>query len=166
MSKDSAGLIPYRLRGGELEVLIGHMGGPVWASKDDRAWSIIKGERDQGEDPLAAARREFEEETGSPPPEGPLLALGEIRQAGGKRVTAWALEAELDPARLRSGTFELEWPPRSGRREEFAELDRFDWCDPRCAGRRLVAGQAELVERLKRLLADAGRCGETEADRS
>ncbi len=126
----------------------------MWAKREERAWSIVKGEQDEGEEPLAAARREFEEETGQPPPAGPLLALGEIGQAGGKRVTAWAFEADLDPSQLRSNTFELEWPPRSGRSAEFPEIDRLEWCDPATAGDRLVAGQAELVQRLERLLSD------------
>ena len=113
---------------------------------------MIKGELDEGEEALAAARREFEEETGTPPPDGPALDLGEVRQSGGKRVMAWAVEAELDAASLRSNTFELEWPPRSGRSQEFPEVDRFEWCEPALARRRLVKAQAELLDRLLELL--------------
>lgn len=148
----SAGLLPYRERDGRLEVLIAHMGGPLWAGREEGAWSVIKGEHDEHEEPLAAARREFAEETGVPAPDGPLLELGEVRQSGGKRVTAWAVEAELDAASLRSNTFELEWPPRSGRLQEFPEVDRFEWCEPALARRRLVKAQVELLERLERLL--------------
>ena len=112
----SAGLLVYRVRDGVPEVLIGHMGGPFWAKKDEGAWSVFKGEYEDSEDPLAAARREFEEETGSPPPDGTPLALGEVRQSSGKRVIAWAVEGDLDPATVVSNTFTTEWPPRSGRR--------------------------------------------------
>ena len=149
MARHSAGLLPYRLRGGEVEVLIGHMGGPFWAKKDERAWSIVKGEIEEGEDARAAALREFSEETGAEVPEGTLLDLGEARQSGGKRVTAWGLAGEgLEAEELRSNTFEAEWPPRSGRRAEFAEIDRFEWCSLPAASRRLVAAQVALLERL------------------
>src|SRR5215210_5611580 len=123
----SAGLLLYRVRDGRLQVLIAHMGGPFWAKKDEAGWSIPKGEYVEGEDRLAAARREFEEEIGSSPPSGPMLELGEIRQPSGKRIVAWAVEGDLDPATVRSNTFVLEWPPRSGRQEEFPEIDRADW---------------------------------------
>ena len=152
MSTRSAGLLPYRMRDGQHEVLIGHMGGPIWSRREERAWSIVKGEPQDEEDGLHAARREFHEETGTPAPEGPLLELGEVRQAGGKRVTAWAVEADLDPATLRSNTFELEWPPRSGRAREFPEVDRFEWCALALARTRLVKAQTELLDRLERLL--------------
>lgn len=155
MGARSAGLLPYRGRDGCLEVLIGHMGGPYWARKDERAWSIVKGEPAEGEDALQAATREFTEETGSPLPPGELLALGEIRQSGGKTVTAWAVEAELDEKALQSNTFTLEWPPRSGRIQEFPEMDRFEWCAAAVATARLVVAQAGFVERLQELL-DAG----------
>jgi predicted NUDIX family NTP pyrophosphohydrolase len=133
-------------------VLIAHMGGPLWARREEGAWSVIKGEHDEREDALAAARREFEEETGLAAPGGALLELGEVRQSGGKRVTAWAVEADIDSARLRSNTFELEWPPRSGRTQEFPEVDRFEWCEPALARRRLVRAQVELLDRLEALL--------------
>jgi predicted NUDIX family NTP pyrophosphohydrolase len=152
VARTSAGLLPYRRRDGRLEVLIGHMGGPLWARREQGAWSVIKGEHDEAEDALAAARREFEEETGVAAPEGALLELGEIRQSSGKRVTAWAVEADLDAAGLRSNTFELEWPPRSGRVQEFPEVDRFEWCAPELARSRLVKAQGELLDRLERLL--------------
>lgn len=152
VARTSAGLLPYRRRDGRLEVLIAHMGGPMWARRDEAAWTIVKGEHGEDEEALAAARREFAEETGAPAPRGPALELGEVRQSGGKRVTAWAVEADLDPSTLRSNTFELEWPPRSGRLQDFPEVDRFEWCEPELARRRLVRAQAELVDRLEGLL--------------
>jgi predicted NUDIX family NTP pyrophosphohydrolase len=148
----SAGLLLYRRREGRIEVLLGHMGGPFWARKDERAWSIPKGEHPEAEDALAAARREFAEETGTPPPDGPTLDLGEVRQSGGKRVTAWAVEGDLDPATVKSNTFQLEWPPRSGRRQEFPEIDRAGWFDLDTARRRIVKGQVALVDRLEERL--------------
>ena len=151
--RQSAGLLLYRTRDGRLEVMLGHMGGPFWARKDDAAWSLFKGEYEAGEEPLAAARREFEEETGSPPPDGPVLALGEVRQGSGKRVVAWAVEGDFDPARLRSNTFTIEWPPRSGRQAEFPEVDRVDWFDLATARRKLVRAQATFVDRLEEALA-------------
>ena len=124
------------------------MGGPFWARKDDGAWSIPKGELAAGEDPPAGARREFEEELGHPPPDGPLIELGEIRQRSGKRVIAFALEGDFDPAQLEPGTFEMQWPPRSGKTATFAELDRVAWFSVGAAADKLVTGQAELLERL------------------
>jgi len=148
----SAGLLLYRRREGRIEVLLGHMGGPFWARKDERAWSIPKGEHPEAEDALAAARREFAEETGTPPPDGPTLDLGEVRQSGGKRVTAWAVEGDLDPSAVKSNTFLLEWPPRSGRRQEFPEIDRAGWFDLDTARRKIVKGQVALVDRLEERL--------------
>jgi len=150
--KRSAGLLPYRIREGRPEVLIAHMGGPFWASRDAGAWSIIKGEYDEHEDPYAAARREFEEETGSPPPQGAPLELGEVRQGSGKRVMAWAIEGDFDPSQLRSNTFALEWPRGSGERREFPEIDRAEWVDPAVARHRLVKGQLPLLDALERRL--------------
>ncbi len=144
----SAGLIVFREREGTLEVLLGHMGGPFWAGKDAGAWSIPKGELDEGEEPLAGARREYAEELGHPPPDGPALELGEIRQRAGKRVVAFAIAGDFDPALLDPGTFELEWPPRSGRRESFPEIDRVAWFDLATARTKIVAGQIALLERL------------------
>jgi predicted NUDIX family NTP pyrophosphohydrolase len=148
----SAGLLLYRRRKGRIEVLLGHMGGPFWARKDERAWSIPKGEHPEAEDALAAARREFAEETGTRPPDGPTLDLGEVRQSGGKRVTAWAVEGDLDVASVKSNTFLLEWPPRSGRPQEFPEIDRAGWFDLDTARRKIVKGQVALVDRLEERL--------------
>jgi predicted NUDIX family NTP pyrophosphohydrolase len=142
----------YRLGAAGLEVLLVHPGGPFWKNKDDGAWSIPKGEIADGEEPLAAARREFTEETGFPT-EGPFLPLGEVRQKGGKRVSAWAFEGDCDPARLVSNTFELEWPPRSGRLRAFPEADGARWFAPAEARRKLLAAQAPLVDRLEAALA-------------
>ncbi|MEV0439835.1 NUDIX domain-containing protein [Streptomyces spectabilis] len=146
----SAGLLLFRTPGPE--VLIGHMGGPFWARRDAAAWSIPKGEYGDDEEPLAAAVREFEEELGRPAPTGPFLPLGDVRQAGGKTVTVWAVEADLDPATVVPGTFEMEWPPRSGRVQEFPELDRVGWFPLDRAHDKLVAGQRAFLERLTALL--------------
>jgi predicted NUDIX family NTP pyrophosphohydrolase len=134
-------------------VLLGHPGGPFWARKDEGAWSIPKGELFDGEDPLAGARREFEEELGSAPPSGggSVLELGEARQRSGKLVVAFAMEADFDPADLDPGTFEMEWPPRSGRRQSFPELDRVAWFDVPTAKAKLVQGQVPLLDRLVEL---------------
>lgn len=146
--KTSAGLVVFRVREGVLQMLLGHMGGPYWARKDDGAWSIPKGELDEGEDPLAGARREYTEELGLPPPDGPVIELGEIRQRAGKRLVAFAVEGDVDAAQLDPGTFEMEWPPRSGRRQSFPEIDRVEWFDLAAARRKLVGGQAGLLDRL------------------
>lgn len=148
MVTHSAGLLLYRWEGGELQVLLAHMGGPFWARKDARAWSIPKGEYPPQENPLAAARREFAEELGAAPPDGPYRDLGEVRQSGGKTVRAWAVEGEFDPSRLISNTFELEWPPHSGRRASFPEVDRAAWFDLDTARAKLVAAQVEFLDRL------------------
>ena len=149
----SAGLVLFRERGtdGALEVLLGHMGGPFRARKDQGAWSIPKGELEPGENPLAGARREFAEELGHAPPDGPAIELGEIRQKAGKRVIAFALEGDFEPTDILPGTFELEWPPRSGRRQAFPEVDRVAWFDLPTAGAKIVRGQAVLLERLAAL---------------
>jgi predicted NUDIX family NTP pyrophosphohydrolase len=146
----SAGLLMFR-RQPTFQVLLAHPGGPFWARKDLGAWTLPKGEPDPGEDPLAAAQREFLEETGTPP-QGEFLALGEIRQKGGKRVLAWAFAGEFDPAQLRSNTFELEWPPRSGRRQSYPEIDRVAWFTPDEARERILAAQQPLIDRLQALL--------------
>jgi len=148
MARRSAGLVLYRRRDGAVELLLVHPGGPLWARRDAGAWSIPKGEVGEGEDPRGVALREFEEETGHPPPRGELVALGEVRQRGGKLVTAWAAAGDLDPAAITSNTFTLEWPPRSGRRRQFPEVDRAGWFDPATAREKLLAAQAELVDRL------------------
>ena len=146
MPKRSAGLLMYR-RNDLLEVLLAHPGGPFWAKKDMGAWSIPKGEFYSGEDPLLAAKREFEEETGITP-EGEFIALGELKQAGGKIVTAWAVEGDCDPSTLKSNTFSMEWPPRSGRMAEFPEVDRWEWFSVEEAEERILAGQRVFLERL------------------
>jgi predicted NUDIX family NTP pyrophosphohydrolase len=146
--RTSAGLLVHRQRDGALQVLLAHMGGPYWARKDGGAWTIPKGELEPGEDPAAGAWREFTEELGHAPPPGPLLELGEIRQRGGKRVVAFAVAGDFDPATLQPGTFELEWPPRSGRLQAFPEVDRVAWFDLATAARKIVKAQAELLDRL------------------
>ena len=131
------------------EVLIVHPGGPFWASKDEHVWSFPKGEFDPStEDGLVAAKREFAEELGVAPPDGDYVELGEVRQKGGKIVRAWAIVGDLDASAILSNTFEMEWPPRSGRRESFPEIDRAAWCSPELARFRLNPAQAEFVERL------------------
>lgn len=147
MPKTSAGLLVFRRRDGRLEVLLVHPGGPLWKNKDDGAWSIPKGEYEPGEDPQAAACREFEEETGVAP-EGRFLALGDVRQSGGKLVRAWALEADYDAAAMRSNTFEMEWPPRSGRKQAFPEVDRAAWFPLDEARVKMLPSQAPLLDRL------------------
>jgi predicted NUDIX family NTP pyrophosphohydrolase len=159
MPKISAGLLVHRPRpGGQREVLLVHPGGPFWAKKDDGAWSIPKGEVDPpavavaSADLVATADREFAEELGQLAPAGDRVALGEVVQAGGKRVVAWAVEGDLDPTAGRSNRFEMEWPPRSGRVESFPEVDRAEWFTTTDARRKLVTAQAELVDRLLALV--------------
>ncbi|HSF26467.1 MAG TPA: NUDIX domain-containing protein [Actinomycetes bacterium] len=149
----SAGLLLWRRQAGEVEVLLGHMGGPFWSRKDAGAWTIPKGEYDATEDPLVAARREFVEELGQPVPDAEPVPLGEVRQSGGKRVLAWAVEGDLDPATMVSNTVEIEWPPRSGRRMLVPELDRCAWFPLPAAHDALLVGQRPLLERLTALLA-------------
>jgi predicted NUDIX family NTP pyrophosphohydrolase len=147
MPRRSAGILLYR-RNGALEVLLVHPGGPFWARKDLGAWSIPKGEYEEGEDPLATALRELEEETGHRLEATDLLELGWIRQRGGKLLTAWAAQGDLDASAITSNTFTMEWPPRSGRRREFPEVDRAGWFDLPAARERLLAAQTELLDRL------------------
>ncbi len=149
MGANSAGLLLYRRApDGGLEVLIAHPGGPFWARKDDGAWSVPKGEYGDGDDPLAAAYREFREETGLDPPRAEPLALGELRQPGGKRVTVWALEGDLDVTQAVSNTFELEWPRVSRRVREFPEVDRVEWAGVDLARTKLLKGQIPFLDRL------------------
>jgi predicted NUDIX family NTP pyrophosphohydrolase len=153
-SRRSAGLLLYRRTGGDgIEVLLGHPGGPLWAKRDAGAWSVPKGEIEAGEDPWAVARREFEEETGHPPPDGRVIELGEIRQKGGKVVVAWAMEGDLDPATAHSNTFSLEWPPRSGRHITVPEIDRVAWFAPNEARARIKDTQIPFIDRLTAALA-------------
>jgi predicted NUDIX family NTP pyrophosphohydrolase len=147
MPKTSAGLLLFRDTPEGRRVLLAHPGGPLWAKRDDGAWTIPKGEVDGGEDPLTAARREFAEEMGQAV-EGDFIPLGEIRQASGKRVVAWAIRAEFDPASLKSNLFSLEWPPRSGRQQQFPEVDRAEWFDSATARRKILLAQLPLLERL------------------
>jgi len=148
-TKTSAGILLFRLGDTGLELLIAHMGGPFWAKKDDHAWSIVKGEYVDGEEePLEAARREFREETGHALPDGPLHPLGLVKQSGGKTVEAWAVRADFDPGTLHPGTFEMEWPPRSGRTQAFPEIDRVAWVTPEVAEQKLVKAQTAFVARL------------------
>lgn len=153
MTKASAGLLMYRRRGNGVEVLLVHPGGPFWAHKDEGAWSIPKGEVEAGEDALAAARREFAEETGFEP-RGPYVPLGTIKQKGGKVVTAWAFEGDCDASAVRSGTFSMEWPPRSGQHREFPEVDRAAFFGLEEARRKINPGQAALVVELGRALGE------------
>ncbi|WP_225849197.1 NUDIX domain-containing protein [Streptomyces sp. HPF1205] len=149
VSKRSAGILPFRgTDGDEVEVLLGHMGGPLWARRDAAAWSVIKGEYGPDEEPRAAARREFEEELGLPVPDGELIPLGEARQPSGKVVTVWALRADLDPDRMVPGTFTMEWPRGSGRLQEFPEIDRAAWLGLPEARDKLVTGQRIFLDRL------------------
>jgi predicted NUDIX family NTP pyrophosphohydrolase len=154
MAAESAGILLYRRRGDALSILLVHPGGPFWHNKDDGAWSIPKGERGVDEDAETAARREFAEELGSIPP-GVLLPLGRIRQRGGKLVDAFALEGDFDVDRISGNSFEMEWPPRSGRRQSFPEVDRAAWFSPQEARRKINAGQRPFIDRLEEL------CGRT-----
>jgi predicted NUDIX family NTP pyrophosphohydrolase len=151
-TRRSAGILLFRRRAAHVEVLLGHLGGPFWARRDTGAWTIPKGEHDDDEPPQEAARREFEEELGLPVPEGAWLELGGVRQSGGKVVTAWAVEGDLDPDTVVPGTFELEWPPGSGETRRFPELDRVAWFDLDEAGERIVTAQRGFLEELRRHL--------------
>ena len=152
MAKESAGLLLFRRGAGGLEIFLVHPGGPFWAKKDWGAWSIPKGEYSEGEDPLTVARREFEEETGARA-EGDFLPLGDLVQPGRKIVTAWAVEGDFDPSTLKSNEFELEWPPKSGRRASFPEVDRAAWFSPANARRKILPGQSEFIARLLTVIA-------------
>lgn len=151
MAKHSAGLLLYRRRNQSIEVFLVHPGGPFWAKKDLGAWSIPKGEYADGEDPLASARREFAEETGFPAP-ADAVALGDLKQAGGKIVMAWAAEGDCDPEKLISNTCEIEWPPRSGRKMEIPEVDRAAWFAMDEARERILKSQQPFLERLEQEL--------------
>ncbi len=154
--KLSAGILIYRRGADGIELLLVHPGGPFWANKDERAWSIPKGEYDEGEDPLAAAKREFAEELGSAPPRRPFLDLGAIKQPSRKAIRAFAAEGDFDPATLKSNRFELEWPPKSGRKQSFPEVDRAEWFAPSQARVKIQPGQAPFIDRLLEGLGDDG----------
>jgi len=151
MAKHSAGLLMFRRRGRRVEVFLVHPGGPFWAKKDTGAWSIPKGEYAEGEDPLNAAQREFEEETGVSP-QGQPIPLADLRQPGGKLVTAWAIEGDCDPAKLCSNLFSMEWPPKSGKRQEFPEIDRGDWFSLEDARAKILKGQVGFLDQLATVL--------------
>ncbi|CAM5767115.1 NTP pyrophosphohydrolase [Labrys miyagiensis] len=151
MSSQSAGILLYRRKNEIVETLLVHPGGPFWSMKDLGAWSIPKGEYGEGEDAARAARREFEEELGRPPPDGDHLALGEVVQAGGKRVRAWALAGDFDTSAMRSNMFEMEWPPHSGKRALFPEIDRAAWFGLDVAAQKIVPAQRAFLDRLAEL---------------
>ncbi len=146
--KRSAGILLFRRVDGDVQVLLGHMGGPLWARRDAGGWTIPKGEYEPDEEPLDAARREFAEELGLPAPASDLVELGSIKQAGGKVVTAWAGEGDVDPAEIVPGSFDLEWPKGSGQVQQFPELDRVAWFGMDEAAQKLVAAQREFLDRL------------------
>jgi predicted NUDIX family NTP pyrophosphohydrolase len=146
MQKLSAGLLMFRRRDSEVQVFLVHPGGPFWQKKDEGAWSIPKGEYSDGEDPLGAAKREFEEETGIKA-EGEFISLDQMRQPSGKVITAWAFEGDCSPESIRSNTFSMEWPPKSGRTQEFPEVDRADWFSLDDARKLILKGQVGFLER-------------------
>ncbi len=163
----SAGLLVYRILGDRaLEVLLVHPGGPFWAKKDQGAWSIPKGEHDPGDEPLHAAEREFREEVGLEPPGGQRVFLGEVTQAGGKQVTAWAVEGDVDAAGSSSNTFELEWPRGSGVVRTYPEVDRVEWTSLSTARVRLLEGQRPLLDRLLQALGQHNDLPEAERGES
>ena len=156
MAKRSAGILLYRGKGPGLELLLVHPGGPFWIKKDLGAWSIPKGEYQEGEDPLAVARREFEEELGSPAPARDAIELGELTQPSRKLVTAYAIEGDFDVTTFKSNLFEMEWPPKSGRLQSFPEVDHAQWFTVEEAGEKILPGQRPFIDRLlERLGADA-----------
>ena len=153
MAKESAGIVLYRYRDSTLEIFLVHPGGPFWKNKDSGAWSIPKGEFDLREDPLQAARREFHEETGCSV-DGSFIALGPVRQAGGKIVHAWAVEGDCEAESISSNSFTIEWPPRSRQRKEFPEVDRAGWFSLESARQKILKGQLMLLDELQRILKD------------
>jgi predicted NUDIX family NTP pyrophosphohydrolase len=155
MAKRSAGILLYRGKGAGLELLLVHPGGPFWAKKDLGAWSIPKGEYEEGEDPLAVARREFEEELGSPAPAGDAIELGELEQPSRKLITAYAIEGDVDVGTLSSNLFEIEWPPKTGRLQSFPEVDRAQWFTVKEARDKILPGQRPFIDRLLERLAAA-----------
>jgi predicted NUDIX family NTP pyrophosphohydrolase len=154
-TKRSAGMVLYRVRDGDLEVFLVHPGGPYWSNKDDGAWSIPKGEFEEGEDPLTAARREFREETGFEV-SGPFRALSPLKQPSGKVIHAWAVEGDIDPARVASNTFSMEWPPHSGKQRDFPEVDKAGWFSLATAPKKMIPGQRGFLDQLQQLVKDSG----------
>jgi predicted NUDIX family NTP pyrophosphohydrolase len=157
MARQSAGILLHRRRNGAPEVMLVHPGGPLWSKKDDGAWSIPKGEFEPGESAEAVAQREFREETGCDVPDGERVPLAPCRQKGGKLVLAFAVAGDCDAGAVRSNSFSMEWPPRSGRRQEFPEVDRAGWFGVDEARRKIMPGQAPLLEELARLLGERSR---------
>jgi predicted NUDIX family NTP pyrophosphohydrolase len=147
MPKKSAGLLMFRRRGSGVQVFLVHPGGPFWKKKDEGAWSIPKGEYQEDEDPLDAAKREFEEETGIKA-QGEFIELGQIKQPSGKIIAAWSFEGDCSPNEIRSNSFSMEWPPKSGRKQEFPEVDRADWFALQEARKRMLKGQIGFLDRL------------------
>ena len=152
MAKRSAGILLFRGRGAQLRLLLVHPGGPFWAKKDLGAWSIPKGEHEEGDVPLAVARREFQEELGSPAPADGVIELGELVQPSRKQITAYAIEGDFDPSSLKSNRFEMEWPPKSGTMQSFPEVDRAAWFTPEEAMAKILPGQRPFIERLLKRL--------------
>ncbi len=152
MKKRSAGVLLYKQTTQGMQVFIGHPGGPYWAKKDNGAWSIPKGEFEEGEDAFEAAKREFKEEVGGDVPAGEPIELGDFKVTSGKIVTAWALEADFDPEKVSSNLFEIEWPPKSGQKQEFPEIDKAGWFTLSKATIKLVKGQVQIIEKLAELL--------------
>ena len=159
--RTSAGLLPFRWKNGSVEVFLVHPGGPYWAKKDDGAWSIAKGELAGEEDALAAAKRELKEETGVEA-HGTFVPLDAVKQPGGKTVLAWAVEMDFRIEGLRSNTFTMEWPPRSGRQQTFPEVDRAEWFDLQTAERKILTGQLPLLTQVRRMLTE-GTLGQAAA---
>ena len=151
MAKRSAGLLMFRGQGSDLQVFLVHPGGPFWQKKDLGAWMLPKGEYGDREDPWTAAKREFEEETGTRPA-GEFIPLGEVQQTGGKTVVAWAFEGDLDPAKLKSNSFRMEWPPKSGQTREFPEVDRGEWFPLPAARQKILPSQLPFLDRLQKMI--------------
>lgn len=148
MSQKSAGIVLYRIQNSSIEVFLVHPGGPYWSKKDDGAWSIPKGEFDENEEPLAAAKREFQEETGIQL-SGEFIQLNPVKQKGGKMVYAWAVKGDIDPAKVKSNSFEIEWPPRSGKMKSFPEIDKAAWFPLSEAQKKIIEAQSALIKELE-----------------
>lgn len=166
MKKQSAGLLVYRMKKGQIEVLIAHPGGPFFVKQDDGVWSIPKGLYEDSEDTLTAAKREFEEEIGFPAPASEYIELGEIKRKDGKYIRAWAVEGDIDAENISSNSFELEWPPKSGKKQSFPEIDRAKWSSLSNAARKLQSAQVEFLERLANKLGQRFGADEEETESS